>query len=49
MRITTVAVVTTRVGDPLPDIALLDADGRPASLTTFRGEHALLIFLRHLA
>lgn len=41
--------MTLSPGDALPDVALLDADGRPASLTTFRGEHALLIFLRHLA
>ncbi len=38
-----------RPGDPLPDPPLLDAAGAPVSLTAFRGEHMLLVFLRHLA
>ncbi len=35
-------------GDPLPDLALLTADGERASLADFRGEASVLIFLRHL-
>ena len=38
-----------RVGDPLPDLPLQDIAGGPVSLAGFRGEHTLLIFLRHLA
>lgn len=36
-------------GDRLPDLELCDAGGEPVSLAEFRGEHALVIFLRHLA
>jgi len=35
-------------GDPLPDLGLLAADGKRASLCDFRGEASVLIFLRHL-
>jgi peroxiredoxin len=41
--------VPLRPGDPLPDLPLLDATGAPVSLSAFRGEHVLLVFLRHLA
>lgn len=36
-------------GDQLPDIRLAEPDGDERSLAGFRGEHTLLIFLRHLA
>ncbi len=36
-------------GDPVPpDLALVDADGAEVRLSSFRGETAVLIFLRHL-
>lgn len=35
--------------DHLPDLPLLSPDGAEVSLAGFRGEHTLLIFLRHLA
>ena len=38
-----------RPGDALPDILLLGIAGDEVSLTDFRGEDTLLIFLRHLA
>jgi hypothetical protein len=38
-----------RVGDRLPDLALLDPDERRESLRRIVNEHTLLIFLRHLA
>lgn len=38
-----------RPGDPLPDLPLLDTAGEATSLAQFRGEHTLLIFLRHLS
>jgi peroxiredoxin len=38
-----------RPGDPLPDLALRDADGADVRLGGLGGEHTLLIFLRHLA
>jgi peroxiredoxin len=41
--------MTVSVGDPLPDIMLLDPSGAATSLSAFAGEHTLLIFLRHLA
>jgi len=37
-----------RVGDPVPDLALLDPDGREVSLRSLAGEATALIFLRHL-
>jgi len=40
--------MSLRVGDPLPDVALLRADGTRGSLADLRGEASLLIFLRHL-
>jgi len=36
-------------GDPLPDVALVDASGDRVALGAYGGEHTLLIFLRHLA
>ncbi len=39
----------TGSGDPLPHITLRAASGDGVSLAGFRGEHTLLIFLRHLA
>lgn len=38
-----------RPGDPLPDVGLCDPAGDAVSLSGLRGEHTLLIFLRHLA
>jgi peroxiredoxin len=35
-------------GDPLPAIALAGPSGERVSLTTFRGEACVLVFLRHL-
>ncbi len=36
------------VGDSLPDLPLLATDGTPASLSAYRGEAMVLVFLRHL-
>jgi peroxiredoxin len=36
------------VGDPLPDVELLDSDERHVSLSSLAGQRTLLIFLRHL-
>jgi peroxiredoxin len=36
------------VGDQAPDLELLRPDGAPTSLGAFRGQAAVLIFLRHL-
>ncbi len=36
------------LGDALPDLPLVTADGTPTSLASFAGEATLLIFLRHL-
>ncbi len=41
--------MTVRPGDELPDVRLTDVAGNQTSLAGFRGEHTLLIFLRHLA
>ena len=38
-----------KIGDPLPSLTLLAADGSTTDLTAFRGEDCVLIFLRHLA
>lgn len=39
-----------RVGDPAPDVSLLDASGAEARLgALLRGEATVVIFLRHLA
>jgi peroxiredoxin len=38
-----------RQGDHLPDVPLRSPDETAVSLASFRGEHTLLIFLRHLA
>lgn len=38
-----------RRGDHLPHVPLLSPDETEVSLAGFRGEHTLLIFLRHLA
>ena len=41
--------MTTTPGDPLPDVALADTDGRTVRLVDLRGEATLLVFLRHLS
>jgi peroxiredoxin len=40
--------VQLQAGDPLPDIALADANGRPVELSSLRGRGTLILFLRHL-
>lgn len=40
--------MTLAVGDLVPDLPLTRANGSQASLAGFRGEAAVLIFLRHL-
>ncbi len=40
--------MSLQVGDLLPDVALLRADGSRGSLADLRGVASLLIFLRHL-
>jgi peroxiredoxin len=37
------------VGDPLPELTLLEPDGTPLRLSALRGRPLVLIFLRHLA
>jgi peroxiredoxin len=41
--------MTLRPGDPLPDLTLLDTEGREVALAALGGEETLIIFLRHLA
>lgn len=41
--------VTVRVGDPLPDVALVDHDGRPWRTGDQRGRPLVLVLHRHLA
>ena len=41
--------MTIEPGDRLPDLVLRDSAGDDMRLAGFRGEHTLLIFLRHLA
>jgi hypothetical protein len=45
----TVAGMALGPGDPLPDVPLVAPSGDTVALRGFAGEHALLIFLRHLA
>jgi len=40
--------VTVDVGDPAPDVELLDVDGRSWSLADHRGRPVVLIFHRHI-
>jgi peroxiredoxin len=35
-----------RIGQPLPDLALLDLDGRPMDLEALRGHRVLITFER---
>lgn len=37
------------VGDPAPDLNLVDLEGRAVRLSSLRGEAMVLVFLRHLA
>lgn len=38
-----------RVGDALPDVELVDHDGRPWRPSRFRGRPLVLVLHRHLA
>ncbi len=40
--------MSLRPGDMAPALPLVSSDGTEASLTDFRGEAVVLIFLRHL-
>lgn len=40
--------MSLRPGDMAPPLPLVRSDGTEASLTDFRGEAVVLIFLRHL-
>lgn len=42
-------IVPIRVGDVVPDVALVDHEGRPWSLSAHRGRPLLLVLHRHLA
>ena len=41
--------VTIHVGDPLPDIELVDHEGRPWRTVEMRGRPLVLVLHRHLA
>ena len=41
--------MTLHIGDPLPDIELIDHYGRPWHTTAMRGRPLVLILHRHLA
>ncbi len=36
------------IGDQVDDVTLIGDDGRPWTLSTFRGQTVLLVFHRHL-
>jgi peroxiredoxin len=38
-----------RVGDPMPDVTLIDHDGRPWNPRGFAGRPVVMILHRHLA
>ena len=42
------SIVPLQAGDPLPDIVLADANGRPVELSNLRGGGTLILFLRPL-
>jgi hypothetical protein len=41
--------VTLRIGDPVPDLAFVQPDGKAVALSAFACRPLLLVFLRHLA
>ena len=41
--------MTLRVGDELPDVELVDADGQPWRISDQRGRPLVLVLHRHLA
>lgn len=41
--------MTLRIGDPLPDVELVDHLGRPWRLHDHRGRPVVLVLHRHLA
>ena len=41
--------MTLRVGDAVPDVDLVDHDGRPWRLSERRGRPVVLVLHRHLA
>jgi peroxiredoxin len=41
--------VSVRVGDLVPDVELIDHDGRPWVLSAHRGRPVVLVLHRHLA
>ena len=41
--------MTLRLGDPVPDVDLVDHDGRPWRLSERRGRPVVLVLHRHLA
>jgi peroxiredoxin len=41
--------MTLRVGDPVPDFAFVQPDGKVVPPAAFAGRPLLLVFLRHLA
>jgi len=38
-----------RIGDPVPDVDLVDHEGRPWRLSDHRGRPVVLVLHRHLA